>query len=209
MLLRHLRFMAWVTERELQSDKMPDTMMQYLADWSICLSATISCRCLVRHFRDVDLQLTGPCSQHLLVPSMISTHRGGYKTTMNSVVAPSTKDRHPFVIKMPQPQSVDSKSELFSEDTWFQGMLLTFVAYGSTVTLCIQCFFTFASILTRPKILSQLPLLAFVVAIFALSTIFIGGADTIVLALLPSSTIRTWRKGQNIMNKPTGPYIST
>ncbi len=79
-------------------------------------------------------------------------------------------------------QTADSKSELFSEDTWFQGVLLTFVAYGSTVTLCIQCFFTFASTLTRAKLMSQLPLLAFVVAVFSLSTIFIGGADSIILA---------------------------
>ena len=78
--------------------------------------------------------------------------------------------------------SADSKAQLFSEDTWFQGVLLTFVAYGATVTLCIQCFFTLVTGLTRSKIPTQAPLITFVVAVFMLSTIFIGGANSIVLA---------------------------
>ena len=82
---------------------------------------------------------------------------------------------------MSQPPT-DSKAQRFSEDTWFQGVLLTFVAYGATVTLCIQCFFMLVSSLTRSKIISLGPLLAFVIAVFMLSTIFIGGADSIVLA---------------------------
>ncbi|KAJ3559312.1 hypothetical protein NM688_g419 [Phlebia brevispora] len=82
---------------------------------------------------------------------------------------------------MSQTQS-DSSAALFAEDTWFEGVLLTFVAYGSTVTLAIQCFFMLLSRPMRARMHTQVPLVVFTLLVFMLSTIFIGAANAIVLA---------------------------
>ena len=61
-----------------------------------------------------------------------------------------------------------------AEDKWLQGALLACLAYGAVATLSIQCFFLLIHGFNRRKLWRDVPLLAFVVLTFSLSTAFIG-----------------------------------
>ncbi len=70
----------------------------------------------------------------------------------------------------------EDANTIFQEDTWLQGSLIMCIAYGAVATLSIQCFFMLIRGTRRSKWLRDIPLLAFVISIFMLSTIFIGTA---------------------------------
>ena len=72
----------------------------------------------------------------------------------------------------------EESATIFAEDMWLQGALLMCIAYGSTATLCIQCFAMLATKVPRRltlKLSREVLLLAYVILIFALSTVLVGG----------------------------------
>lgn len=70
----------------------------------------------------------------------------------------------------------EDAATIHAEDTWLQGALIMCIAYGSVATLSIQCFSMLVKGFKRSRLSRDGPLLAFVVLIFTLSTIFQGAA---------------------------------
>ena len=68
----------------------------------------------------------------------------------------------------------EDAATIFAEETWLQGALVLCIAYGSVVTLSVQCFFMLIHVFDRKKLLRDAPLLVFVVLTFCLSTAFTG-----------------------------------
>ncbi|KAJ3557197.1 hypothetical protein NM688_g1601 [Phlebia brevispora] len=68
----------------------------------------------------------------------------------------------------------EDSSTIYFEDTLLQGVFITSIAYGSVVTLCIQCFSMLIRDFKRSKLLRDGPLLAYVILIFMLSTTLQG-----------------------------------
>lgn len=78
---------------------------------------------------------------------------------------------------MSQSSSADaSAATVFRDNVWFQGILLTCIAYGSTITLCFQCLSLLLPRLRWTKFKSDYPIILFVSAMFVLSSSFQGAA---------------------------------
>lgn len=68
----------------------------------------------------------------------------------------------------------DTSAQLYAEETWFQGALLSNIAYGAELTLFVMAFHVLRKKMTDGNRKTHLSLLAFIVVIFILGTLFMA-----------------------------------
>lgn len=66
----------------------------------------------------------------------------------------------------------ETAAQIFNDETWLQGELLSCVAYGVELTLFVMCFGIVARQINRSNYKRQLAILSFVTVIFGLGTTF-------------------------------------
>lgn len=66
----------------------------------------------------------------------------------------------------------ETGKQIFNDETWLQGELLSCVAYGVEVTLFVMCFSILVRQINRSNYKGQLALLSFISVIFSLGTTF-------------------------------------
>ncbi|KAF7790797.1 hypothetical protein EIP86_001754 [Pleurotus ostreatoroseus] len=79
------------------------------------------------------------------------------------------------------PSALDTSKAVYAVELWFQGVLLTSVAYGTTIVLCLQCISMLFSGLNRVRIKREFPLLVYVILVFVLATIDQGASMYIAM----------------------------
>ena len=79
------------------------------------------------------------------------------------------------------PSALDTGKAVYAVELWLQGVLLTSVAYGTTIVLCLQCISMLFSGLNRVRIKREFPLLVYIVLVFVLATIDQGASMYIAM----------------------------
>ncbi|KAF7797339.1 hypothetical protein EIP86_008534 [Pleurotus ostreatoroseus] len=90
----------------------------------------------------------------------------------------------------------DEARTILAEGTWLQGAFIMCIAYGAVATLAIQCFVMLVKDFKIAKLSRDGPLLAYVVSIFVLCTMFIG-----------AGMVFTQRAFVDNRNIPGGPLV--
>ncbi|KZT71134.1 hypothetical protein DAEQUDRAFT_138610 [Daedalea quercina L-15889] len=70
----------------------------------------------------------------------------------------------------------ETSYQIFTEETWLQGALLSNIAYGVELTLFVMCFHLLARQTDRHNKTRQICLLSFITVIFVFGTLFVGGS---------------------------------
>ncbi|KZT08005.1 uncharacterized protein LAESUDRAFT_677219 [Laetiporus sulphureus 93-53] len=79
----------------------------------------------------------------------------------------------------------ETPAQIYAEETWLQGALLSNIVYGVELALFVICFGLLARKTTRSNYKSNVPLLVFITVIFMLGSFFMGaGAKFTQLAFI-------------------------
>lgn len=70
----------------------------------------------------------------------------------------------------------ETSYQLFTEETWLQGALLSNIAYGVELALFTMCFHLLVKQMNYRNKTRQICLLLFISVLFVLGTIFVGGS---------------------------------
>ena len=70
----------------------------------------------------------------------------------------------------------ETSYQIFTEDTWLQGALLSNIAYGVELALFAMCFHLLIAQMNRRNKKRQFCLLSFISILFVLGTTFVGGS---------------------------------
>lgn len=69
----------------------------------------------------------------------------------------------------------ETSYQIFTEDTWLQGALLSNIAYGVELALFAMCFHLLVKQMNHRNKTRQICLLSFISILFVLGTTFVGG----------------------------------
>lgn len=72
--------------------------------------------------------------------------------------------------------SNETSYQIFVEETWLLGAMISNVAYGVELTLFVQCFYLLAKQMNHRNSKRQISLLVFISIIFIFGTLFVGGS---------------------------------
>lgn len=69
----------------------------------------------------------------------------------------------------------ETSYQIFNEDMWLTGALISNVAYGVVLTLFVMCFYLLVKEINHRNMRRQIFLLTFISIIFTFGSLFVGG----------------------------------